>query len=938
MSALALGVVQVNVLGWGISVETLTIGALTGLTYAVLAAGLVLVYRATRVINFAHGEIGAFGAAVLAKLVIDEHWNFFAALTVVLMLGGALGAAVELTIVRRLFRRPRLVLLVATIGVSQLMLVFQLLIPQIRHASPYPSPFRQTLRVGDLLLLSGHFMVIAFVPAVITGLSLFMTRTPHGVAIRAAAENPDRAELAAISTKRVSTMVWILAGVLSTLTAILIGPLRGTIVGIPQATVGPSLLLRALAAGLVGGLTSLPLALVGGVAIGMGEALMFANVSDPGFVDAALFVLVLVLVVVRGRQASDDSGWALAPRVASLSETLRGRWWADHLGHLAGATGIALAVAMPLVFTTPSQNFLFTRVLVFALVGLSVTVLTGWAGQLSLGQFAFAGVGAMVAVAFVSRGVVFPVAVAYATVAGVVAAIAVGLPALRARGLFLAVTTLAFAVAANSWILSQKVFTDGRSVLSLPRTTIFGALDLHSQRTYYYVCLAVLVVCAAAVGQLRRTGIGRTIIAVRDNDAAAASFSIAPATAKLTAFALAGGLAALGGALYAGLRVQFGANTFGPELSLQLVAMVVIGGLGSVSGAILGAVYVVGLPALWGNSPTISLLTSGIGLLVLLLYLPGGLLAAVHRARDALVAQAVRRYPSPSRRAALPTKAEAPAASDARARAVQRDVPALDVSDVSVHFGGRIALDGVSLTAMPGEVVGLIGANGAGKSTLMNVISGFVHPDAGTIAVFGAGVTHLSADQRAALGVGRVFQDARLFGDLTVRETVKVALEARERSELLPSLLGLAPSRRAESTKAALSDDYIDLLGLGRYADTFTSDLSTGTRRIVELCCLVAQQARLLLLDEPTAGIAQRETEAFGPLLVQIRVELDATILLIEHDIPLVMGIADRVYCLSAGVEIASGAPDAVRRDPAVVAAYLGTDERAIARSGARAR
>jgi ABC-type branched-subunit amino acid transport system ATPase component len=191
------------------------------------------------------------------------------------------------------------------------------------------------------------------------------------------------------------------------------------------------------------------------------------------------------------------------------------------------------------------------------------------------------------------------------------------------------------------------------------------------------------------------------------------------------------------------------------------------------------------------------------------------------------------------------------------------------------------------------------------------------------------------AYQRAQHGVGRVFQDARLFGDLTVRETVKVALEAHGRSELVPSMLGLPPSRRAERQKCMDAADCIDFLGLGRYADAFVGTLSTGTRRIVELACLLAQDASLLLLDEPTAGVAQKETEAFGPLIKRIQHELGATIVLIEHDIPLVMSISDRVYCLAAGRCIAEGLPDDVRYDAAVVAAYLGTDERAIQRSGA---
>jgi ABC-type branched-subunit amino acid transport system ATPase component len=240
----------------------------------------------------------------------------------------------------------------------------------------------------------------------------------------------------------------------------------------------------------------------------------------------------------------------------------------------------------------------------------------------------------------------------------------------------------------------------------------------------------------------------------------------------------------------------------------------------------------------------------------------------------------------------------------------------------------------VSLVVNPGEIVGLIGTNGAGKSTLMNAISGFAPVTVGTIEVFGTNVARLGPPDRAALGLGRVFQDARLYPDLTVAETVAVALEAHDRTELVPSLLALPPSWRAERRKRAEAGELLDGFGLGRFADTCISELSTGTRRFVELACLVATRSRLLLLDEPTAGIAQREVEQFAPYIADVRAALSASVLLIEHDMPVVMSLCDRIYCLSAGEVIAEGTPNEVRNDERVVESYLGNDMRAVDRSG----
>jgi ABC-type branched-subunit amino acid transport system ATPase component len=234
-------------------------------------------------------------------------------------------------------------------------------------------------------------------------------------------------------------------------------------------------------------------------------------------------------------------------------------------------------------------------------------------------------------------------------------------------------------------------------------------------------------------------------------------------------------------------------------------------------------------------------------------------------------------------------------------------------------------VDGASIALGHGEVLGLIGTNGAGKSTLLNAIGGFV-PAEGRFGLLGHDVTGLPAHRRARLGLGRTFQAAPLFPTLTVREAILVALQARGHGGFLDG--------RQERARRSEAAELIDLLGLGDHADLVVAELSTGTRRIVELAGLLALDARVLCLDEPTAGLAQRETEELGPLLTRLRSDLGASMVVIEHDMPFIRGISDRLVCLEAGKVIADGEPDEVCADPRVVASYLGTDERALARSG----
>lgn len=262
----------------------------------------------------------------------------------------------------------------------------------------------------------------------------------------------------------------------------------------------------------------------------------------------------------------------------------------------------------------------------------------------------------------------------------------------------------------------------------------------------------------------------------------------------------------------------------------------------------------------------------------------------------------------------------------------------LVASSVSVRYGGVHALDLDELVVGRGEIVGLIGGNGAGKTTFMDCVSGFAVPEDGaTITSFGTDITTLPPEMRPYVGIVRSFQHARLYPQLSVDEALLVAVERRRPGHLFASLFASKSSRAAERAKRGWADELIDRFGLGPYRSKRIGELSTGTRRVVDLATTMAQRPRLVLFDEPTTGLAQRETEAFAPLLRWIRDEFECALLLIEHDMPLVSSVADRLYALETGRVIAAGPPVKVLSDPRVIATYLGYDEAAIRRSGSRA-
>jgi len=920
--------------------ETVVLGVIHGMTIGLLAVGLVLVYKANRFINLAHAQLGALSAVLLAKFVIDWDISWWLAFPVAVVIGILTGLAVERWVIRPLRSKSKAteMLLLASIGVSELLLAL-IFIPALRPNNNkltvrgYPLPFKAHVDVGGVRLNADLLMIVVLVPVLVAGLAYFLRSTFMGKMIRGTASNQEAARLCGVPIGRVSAVTWGVAGAFSAVTAVLLAPAQASF---DAASLGPELLLRALGAAAVGGFVSIPAACLGGLGLGLVEQISLYITHDGSDALLVVFAAILLVFVVRARvinaAATAETSVTVDRPPLRIPDAVRELVTPSRIRLVLAVIGLAVAVIVPHLpyFASTAHQFELTLILVYAMVGVALTLLMGWAGQVSLGHFTLVGVGAFIAARLSPHQWSLPALVFVAGLAGAALLTVTGLPAVRLRGLTMAVTTLGVAVVAPAWLFRQSWFGSsspfGAEVIPVAVAKKLGTP--HSQLHIYHVALVVLALVLLAGAALRRSVGGRVVLAVRDNEAAAAAFGITPATVKLAVLALSGFVAASAGVLWALAWRSVSVNQFNPALSLGILAVPVIGGLGSVAGAVAGAVllyaptyfvspHLTGLFGEFGRQAGFQLGLGGLGLLAVTLAYPAGVAGAAQRAAEVFLERIARRR---------------------EARPEQVPQPPLVVENVQLSFGGLRVLDDAAIRVDEGEIVGLIGPNGAGKTTLLNVISGVLHAQAGSVRLFGEEVVDLSPEFRAEYGLARSFQHARLFPGLTVMETIQLALTNTHRVGILSSALSAPWARDAERETRREAQEILERLNLTRWADTLTSDLSTGTRRICDLGAQLAMRPKLIVLDEPTGGVAQREVEMFPPLLRRIRDELGCSLLIVEHDMPMLMSLCDRIYAMVAGQVIAEGTPEEVRANPMVVASYLGTDDAAIHRSGGNGR
>ena len=592
----------------------------------------------------------------------------------------------------------------------------------------------------------------------------------------------------------------------------------------------------------------------------------------------------------------------------------------------AVAGPILTAHAMPLVFS-PTDNLILAEAAALAIAAISLNLLTGYAGQISLGHAALLGAGAFASGVVTSKlGLPMWIGLPAAALVSGAIALLIGFPALRLRGLYLAMVTISFGFAMYDSILRLDVFTGGSAGVELPRR-VLGKNQFSDQSIMLAVALVVLLGVWLLDSNVTRSRLGRAFRAIRENEAMAQAFGIDVSRYKLLAFVLSGALAGLAGALW-GHAVGFvNSESFPFDLSLALIIMVVVGGLGSRAGALIAAFAFSLFPTLLHNVPWLAGLDVMVGALLLMYTVarhPGGFAEVIAEARDRRREKAIARPAGDDDgMVVIPALPRMTQAGQQRP-GVNRDAPVLEVSGVTVRFGGLVAVNGATLEVPRGKIVGLIGPNGAGKTTLFNTISGLIKPTEGTIRLLGEDVSQLPAHKRAARGLARTFQHVGLARDQSVLENLMLAQHLAAGYDSGRALLFTPRVAHAEQQMEARAREALDVLGFGGRETVAVKRLSGGQQRILEMGCALLSDPELLMLDEPSAGMAPGAVENLALRLNDLRDNLGRTVLLIEHNLPLVLDVCDFIYVLDFGQVLASGTPDEIVSNEAVIGAYLG--------------
>ncbi|MBM7368854.1 branched-chain amino acid ABC transporter permease/ATP-binding protein [Gordonia hydrophobica] len=910
----------------------LLLGLGNGAVFGALALAIVLTYRSSGVVNFATGAIALYTAYTYAYLREGEllilipglpdsidlggPMGMWPAILISLVIAAVLGLILYLLIFRPLRTSPLVARAVAALGVSLLVagLVAEKLGTDPVSVDPiFPTDIWQS---GDLQLSADRFYFALTIVLLAIALAVVFRFTKFGLATRASAESERGAYVSGISPDRIAAYNWMLSSAVAGLAGILIAPI------VPLVPVAYTLfIIPALAAAILARFDMVIVAVFAGVAIGMlqSEAQNLAATYDwlpsSGLPELVPLILILVVLLIRAKP--------LPSRGETILQTL-GRAPRPH--HVAPTAVVMTIVGvLALVFLDDRMRSGLIISLIMAIIALSSVVVTGFAGQVSLAQLTIAGVAAFLLGPIANNlHLPFPIAPIVAALCAAVIGVLIGLPALRIRGLTVAVVTLTMAYVLEA-VWFRNIDVVGGEGIKAPKPSLFGwdlsigqGLD-YPRVTFGILVLLVLVAVAVFVAYLRRSGLGTEMLAVRANERSAAAAGVSVVRVKIFAFGIGAFIAGLGGSLLAYQQQTVTFDYYAAMAGVALFATVYLAGITSVSGGVLagllaanGLVFIF-VDEMWSASGWYVVVSSVLLIFTVILN-PEGIVGPAHTVLSARRAAALKAKSDSA--PDLDVSREAPAEKVSRGPKVfdSSAQPELTLTDVSVRYGGAVALKDVSLQIPKGALVGLIGPNGAGKTTLMDAITGFVDYT-GDVALSGTSMGGLAPYSRVRAGLGRTFQAIELYDDLSVTENVKVGRTAAVRR----------PKSKAEHSDLGHLSQVFDLLDIADIAERPAGELSQGQRQLVSIARALAGSPNLLLLDEPAGGLDSTESRWLGERLLKVR-DSGTTIVMVDHDMDLVLSVCDRVHVLNFGELIASGTPAEIRSNRTVATAYLGRE------------
>jgi ABC-type branched-subunit amino acid transport system ATPase component/branched-subunit amino acid ABC-type transport system permease component len=891
-------------------------GITTGAIYGLAGSGLVITYKTSGIFNFAHGAIAAAAAYLFYWLTATDGMNWVIAFVIcVPVLSVILGLLLEIG-TRSLARKPIAMQIVGTVGIVLLVEALSTIKfgPDALTLQQYLPGGNGTFRFLGVNITWAQLTVIIVALILTLGLYVFLRLTKTGLAMRAVVDNSDLVGLHGTSPVKVRRTAWIIGSVLASASGVLLAPLVGI-----QAIVLTYLVIAAIGAAAVGGFSSIPLTYVGGIIIGvissLSEKFVLNVQSLAGLPQSVPFIVLLVAMLVIPKRR------LIVRNTPERSVAVRQQAPPRLTFSLAGVAAVVLLVVP--TFAGTSISF-YMQGLTLGIMLLSLGLLVRTAGQVSLCQSVFGAIGAVtfsqlmlnaklpwLAALFLGCLILVPIAAL------------VALFAMRLSGLLLALATLSFAIIVErfAYPLSFMFGSTGSGRL-IPRPSFAS-----SDKKYYYVVLAFFALTMVAMFLINRGRLGRMLKGLSDSPTVLSTMGLSINMTKLIVFCLSAFFAGLSGILYGGTvtYATFADSNYSSFESLLLLAIVVVVPLGLPWFALF-AIPIAIIPGYIHGANVSNWLTVLFGVSAIVVALQGG--------QPPLPRQIVALYRrfTPSR---PPVKADVSIDDLDRNRTTSAGelAPGLDVRELTVRFGGLVAVDDLSFEAPIGRVTGLIGPNGAGKTTTFNACSGVVRPSTGNVLLHGDAVSGDSAPSRARKGLGRTFQITELCENLTVRENVAMGREAGiAGSGMLSQMVASRSARRAVSGAA---NEAIELCGIQHLAEVQAGALTTGERRLVEVARCLAGDFDVLLLDEPSAGLDRHESERLSQVLRIVMQRRRCGVLLVEHDMAFVMGLCDYIYVLDFGRLLFEGSPRSVASSSVVQAAYLGSSaEEVVAAAG----